>query len=181
VRQFAAGDTSDTPSGAARMLFGIRSTRAELFGWDDPDSGVGSRVPTLRDRLPGDLRDALPGPEFPTLPFRSLYLTDTEWAAELANQTMHSVMQVGWVPDGAAGYRGQMAVLVQPNGLFGKVFIAAIAPFRYLIVYPPQIRGIRQEWQAGMLLGRGVAQDQHVSGSLSRLCICAPSTPASCP
>ncbi len=42
-----------------------------------------------------------------------------------------------------------MAVLVKPNGLFGKAYMAAIAPFRYLIVYPPLIRGIGQEWQAG--------------------------------
>jgi hypothetical protein len=83
-------------------------------------------VPTLRDRLPADLHDAPAGPEFPTLPFRSLYLTDTEWAAELANQTVHSVLHMGWVPDGAGGYRGQMAVLVKPNGLFGKGYFAAI-------------------------------------------------------
>ena len=28
-------------------------------------------------------------------------------------------MHIGWVPDGAGGYRGQMAVLVKPNGLLG--------------------------------------------------------------
>lgn len=28
-------------------------------------------------------------------------------------------MHVGWVPDGSGGYRGQMAVLVEPNGLLG--------------------------------------------------------------
>jgi hypothetical protein len=101
--------------------------------------------------LPADLRDAPAGPEFATLPFRSLYLTDTEWAAELANRTVHAVLHLGWVPDDAGGYRGQMAVLIKPNGLLGKAYFAAIAPFRYLIVYPPLIRGIGQEWQAGML------------------------------
>jgi hypothetical protein len=69
VRQFAAGDTSDNPSWAARMLFRIRWKLGELLGWEDPDSGVGSRVPTLRERLPSDLRNAPAGPEFPTLPF----------------------------------------------------------------------------------------------------------------
>ncbi|MFD0332157.1 hypothetical protein ACFQZC_38120 [Streptacidiphilus monticola] len=29
-----------------------------LLGWDDPAEGVGSRVMSLRDRLPEDLRDA---------------------------------------------------------------------------------------------------------------------------
>jgi hypothetical protein len=61
VRQTAAGDTSDNPSWIARTLFGIRWKLGELFGWDDPESGVGSRVPSLRDRLPVDLRDGPTG------------------------------------------------------------------------------------------------------------------------
>lgn len=61
---------------------------------------------------------------------------------------MHSLMHMGWIPDGAGGYRGQMAVLVKPNGLFGTAYMAAIAPFRHLIVYPPLMRGIGQEWRA---------------------------------
>ncbi len=102
----------------------------------------------MRDRLPADLRDAPAGPEFATLPFRSVYLTDNEWAAELANRTVHSVMHMSWVPDDAGHYRGQMAVLVKPNGLFGRTYMAAIAPFRHLIVYPGLMRDIAQDWQA---------------------------------
>jgi Protein of unknown function (DUF2867) len=148
VRQTSSGSTSSNPSRAARILFAIRWKLGELFGWDESDSGVGSRVPTLRDRLPADLRDAPPGPAFETLPFRSVYLTDDEWAAEIANRTVHGVLHMGWVPDGAGGYRGQMAVLVKPNGLFGKAYMAAIAPFRHRIVYPPLLRGIGQAWRA---------------------------------
>jgi Protein of unknown function (DUF2867) len=148
VRQFAAGDTATNPSRVARALFAIRWKLGALLGWDDPDSGVGSRVPTLRDRLPADLRDGPSGPEFETLPFRSVYLTENEWTAEMANRTVHGVMHIGWVPDDAGGYRGQMAVLVKPNGLFGRAYMALIAPFRHLIVYPPLMREIGQEWQA---------------------------------
>ena len=149
VRQFAVGDTATNPSRIARTLFAIRWKLGELLGWDDPDSGVGSRVPTLRDRLPADLRDGPAGPEFDTLPFRSVYLTEDEWAAEMANRTVHGVMHIGWVPDEAGRYRGQMAVLVKPNGLFGRAYMAVIAPFRHLIVYPPLMREIGQEWRAG--------------------------------
>ena len=53
---------------------------------------------------------------------------------------MHGVMHVGWVPDGVGGYRGQMAVLVKPNGLLGTVYMAVIRPFRHLIVYPLMTR-----------------------------------------
>ncbi|WP_431040926.1 DUF2867 domain-containing protein [Streptomyces sp. P1-3] len=149
VRQTTAGDTSDNPSWAARTLFAIRWKLGKLLGWDDPGAGVGSRVPTLRDRLPADLRDGPSGPEFDRLPFKSVYLTDNEWAAEMGNRTCHGVMHITWVPDGAGGYRGQMAVLVKPNGVFGKAYMAAIAPFRHLIVYPPLMRGIAREWRAG--------------------------------
>ena len=147
VQLFAGGDTADNPSRFARTLFAIRWKIGAIFGWDDPGTGVGSRVPTLRDRLPADLRDGPSGPRFDRLPFTSVYLTDNEWAAEMANRTVHAVMHIGWVPDDAGGYRGQMAVLVKPNGLPGRAYMAAMAPFRHLIVYPPLMRGIGQEWR----------------------------------
>jgi hypothetical protein len=147
VQQIAAGDTSTNPSRAARALFAIRWKVGELLGWDEPDAGRGSRVPTLRDRLPVDLREA-PGPDFAALPFTSLYLLEHEWAAEIVNRTVHGVMHIGWVPDGTSGYRGQMAVLVKPNGLLGTAYMAAIRPFRHLIVYPPLMREIEREWRA---------------------------------
>jgi len=82
------------------------------------------------------------------LPFSPLYLLDDEWAAEIANQTMHGVLHLGWVPDNSGGYRGQMAVLVKPNGLLGSGYMTAIRPFRHLIVYPALIRQTRRAWQA---------------------------------
>lgn len=148
VRQTAAGDTGENPSRIARMLFAVRWKLGEVFGWDDPEAGMGRRVSTLRDRLPDDLRDGPAGPMFDRLPFTSIYLTDTEWAAEMANRTVHGVLHLSWVRDDAGGYRGQMAVLVRPNGLLGSAYMAAIAPFRHLFVYPPLMREIAQEWEA---------------------------------
>ena len=139
VQRFASADPSQSSSRAVRTLFAIRWKVGGLLGWDDPDAGLGSRVPTLRDRLPADLRET-PGPDFDALPFTSLYLLGDEWAAEIANRTMHGVMHIGWVPDGTGGYRGQMAVLVKPNGLFGSAYMAAIRPFRHVIVYPAMLR-----------------------------------------
>ena len=110
--------------------------------------GNGAERPTLRDRLPADLRDAPSGPGFDALPFTSLYLTWDEWAAEIVNRTVHAVMHIGWVPDQTGGYRGQMAVLVKRNGLLGTAYMAAITPFRHLIVYPPMLRAMGRDWQA---------------------------------
>jgi hypothetical protein len=129
-------------------LFAIRWKVGALLGWDSPDSGLGSRVPTLRDRLPADLREAPSGPDLRR--FTSLYLLDDEWAAEIANRTVHGVLHVGWVPDQTGGYRGQMAVLVKPNGLFGTGYMAAIAPFRHLIVYPSMMRQVERAWRTRM-------------------------------
>jgi len=148
VQLAASLDPSQSSSRAVRTLFALRWKVGELLGWDGPDAGVDSRVPTLRDRLPADLRDAPAGPDFDSLPFTSLYLMDDEFAAEIANRTMHGVMHLGWVPDGTGGYRGQMAVLVKRNGLFGTAYMAAITPFRHLIVYPPALREFGREWQA---------------------------------
>ncbi len=85
VQWFASGESSKGSSRAARVLFAVRWKLGKVLGWDDPDSGLGSRVPTLHDRLPADLRDAPTGPDFSKLPFTSLYLIDDEWAAEIAN------------------------------------------------------------------------------------------------
>lgn len=142
------GDPSQGSSRAVRTLFAIRWKVGELLGWDGPDAGLASRVPTLRDRLPVDLRDAPSGPDSEALPFTSLYLIGDEWAAEIVNRTVHGVMHIGWVPDETGGYRGQMVVLVKPNGLLGSAYMAAIRPFRQLIVYPPMIRQIGRAWRA---------------------------------
>jgi hypothetical protein len=148
VQNFAAGDPGSGSSGILRTLFAIRWKLGEFLGWDGPEAGVGTRVPTLRHRLPEDLRAAPTGPGFESLPFRSLYLLEDEWAAELANETVHGVLHLGWVRDETGGYRGQMAVLVKPNGLLGTLYMAAIKPFRHLLVYPALMRDIEREWRA---------------------------------
>jgi Protein of unknown function (DUF2867) len=148
VQLIASGDPSYGSSRAARALWAMRWKVGELLGWDAANAGLGSRVPTLRDRLPVDLRDSPSGPAFDTLPFTSLYLLDDEWAAEIANRTMHGVMHIGWVTGATGCYRGQMAVYAKPNGLFGTAYMAAIRPFRHLIVYPPMLRQIERGWRA---------------------------------
>jgi Protein of unknown function (DUF2867) len=144
-------DPSRSSSHAVRVLFALRWKLGELLGWDGPDASSGSR--TLLDSLPADLRET-PTPQFDTLPFNSLYLLEDEFAAEIANRTMHGVMHLGWVPDERGGYRAQMAVLVKPNGLLGNVYMAAIRPFRHLIVYPAMMREGERDWRTIAADGR---------------------------
>jgi hypothetical protein len=146
VEIVAASDTAETPSRTARALWAIRWKLGEVFGWDEVDEDELPDWQMLRDRLPQDLRDGPGGPEPETLPFRSVYLLDDEWAAELANKTVHGVMHLSWVPDGQGAYRGQMSVYVKPNGLFGRAYLRAIEPFRHLVVYPPMLRMLERAW-----------------------------------
>ncbi|MFV0131501.1 DUF2867 domain-containing protein [Streptomyces sp. HMX112] len=149
VRQFTDGANDATvTSPVYRVLFAIRWKLGGLLGWDETGDGIGGRVGTLRDRLPADLREGPRGPDPRSVPFTSVYQLHDEWAAEMANRTVHAVMHIGWVPDGAGGYRGQMAVLVKPNGLFGAVYMACIRPFRYMGVYPALFRAMGRTWQA---------------------------------
>ena len=41
-----------------------------------------------------------------------------------------------------------MAVYVKPNGPLGSAYMAAIKPFRHLIVYPRDDAGDRAAWRA---------------------------------
>jgi hypothetical protein len=146
VDGFALADPARSASGPARALWSLRWSLGNILGLDGPDSGLGSRVATLRVRLPDDLRAAR-GPQFLALPFSSLYLTGDEFAAEIANRTMHGVLHLGWVPDEAGGYHGQMAVYVRPNGRLGETYMAAIKPFRHRIVYPQMLAAMERRWR----------------------------------
>lgn len=133
-------------SAAAQALMRIRVQLGALLGLDDPQTGVGARVQTLKQRLPADVPGATDPPAGGSLAFETVYRLKDEWAAEIANRTMHGVLHLGWVPIGEGRYRGQMAVLVKPNGLQGRAYMAAIRPFRHLIVYPSMLRRIERVW-----------------------------------
>ncbi|WP_433332043.1 DUF2867 domain-containing protein [Spirillospora sp. CA-294931] len=141
----AAYDTRKEPA-PVRFLFAVRWKLGALFGWDAPKAGLGKRVVSLRDRLPSDLvrtaDDATPC----TDPFTEVFQLGDEAARELANRTVHDIMHLGWVPTGDGGHELRMAALVKPNGLFGRLYMAFIAPFRYLIIYPALTRQWEQAW-----------------------------------
>jgi Protein of unknown function (DUF2867) len=125
------------------LLFTVREALGRAFDWDGAADDPAR--PSLRDRLPADLRHS-PSTVTPAMGFTPLYQVDDEWAAELINKTVHGVIHLGWVPDQSGGYRGQMAILVKPNGLLGRAYMTAITPFRYLIVYPRMLKGVGRKW-----------------------------------
>ncbi|MFH9732399.1 DUF2867 domain-containing protein [Streptomyces sp. NPDC017260] len=129
-----------------RALFAVRWKLGAVFGWDRPGAGVGNRVPAVRDRLPDDLRATVAESAAGLGPLTPVYVLDDECALELANKTVHAVMHLGWVPAAHGGHELRMAVLVKPNGLLGRLYLAGIAPFRRLFVLPAFIRQKEHAW-----------------------------------
>jgi hypothetical protein len=110
AQQFTSdGGQSVGNSAVVSTLLEIRWKIGRLLGLDKSKAGIGERVQSLHDRLPPDLRDGPRGPDFQSVPFRSVYMTDKEWVSEFANRTVHAVMHVGWVADGSGGYRDHIA------------------------------------------------------------------------
>ncbi|HEU5142678.1 MAG TPA: DUF2867 domain-containing protein [Solirubrobacterales bacterium] len=121
VRLLSGFDPAQSSSAAVRALFAIREKVGEALGWEDAGAG--------------------------TAPFRTLYLTDDEWAIETINRTVHGVLHFGWVAEGTGTYRGQMAIYVKRNGLLGTAYMTAIKPFRYKIVYPRILAELERAWR----------------------------------
>lgn len=140
-------DTAESPSAAVRFLFAARWKLGEWFGWDDEDDGLDHRVPSLRAALPAELAATVDPGRFRALPFAPLYELPDEFAAEIANKTMHGVMHLGAVPAGQGRIAVRMTVLVKTNGIFGRAYMASIRPFRHLIVYPSMLREAERRWQ----------------------------------
>ena len=153
----------DFPNSASLPVRALWWARDQLGKWFDlgristPIDTTASEAPTplpipgtnetsLAERLPEDLRDTVTSSEFESTPFMALYRTDLEYAAELSNRTVHSVLHLAWAEQGDGSYQGQMAVYVKPRGLFGKRYMAFIKPFRYLVVYPALMGHIERAW-----------------------------------
>ncbi|HVO54870.1 MAG TPA: DUF2867 domain-containing protein [Solirubrobacterales bacterium] len=147
-------DPAHSDSAATRFLWRLRDRLGAWFDLGRISVPAGAEAPkprlpipgtaeaSLAGRLPADLRNTAAGQDFGSLPFRPLYRTELEAAAEISNQTVHGVAHLAWVERGGGRYRGQMAVYVKPRGRFGHAYMAAIKPFRYLIVYPALMRQI---------------------------------------
>jgi hypothetical protein len=141
----AGGLDKNTP--LVRFLFAVRWKLGAVFGWDEPEEGLAGRVESLCDRLPRDLRQDVAGTAVPNTPFTMVYELHDECALELANKTVHDICHLGWVPTDNGEYELRMAALVKTNGLFGRLYMAAIKPFRYLIVYPALTRQWERAWR----------------------------------
>jgi hypothetical protein len=143
LRAVMAAGVQEAPA-IVQGLFGLRHRIGTLLGWDHqrPGWNAGSYL----DRLsPADRAQSLVTPGTPDGPFHLLYRFADEQLGELRNATVHAFLSLSIQPT-PGGYLGYVGVFVRPVHRFTKLYMAAIAPFRRLVVYPALIRAMQRAW-----------------------------------
>jgi len=131
---------------AVRALLSIRFFVGGLFGWDRIT--LGSASESFAQRLTDEDRARSLAPAgTPDGLFRIVYRFENEQLGELVNRTAHAGALSALV-EAAAGYRFYFAVYVREVSRFTPLYMAAIDPFRKVIVYPALLRSVSAQWNA---------------------------------
>lgn len=148
VDETLASAPGDSGSLSTRVLWVVRDLLGRAFGLDAAGALPipGTNETSLKGRLPADLQGTAEDLHFASLPFVPVFRTETEFAAEISNRTVHAVLHLAWVEQGDGRFQGQMAVYVRPRGLLGEGYMALITPFRLWVVYPALMRRIERAW-----------------------------------
>jgi Protein of unknown function (DUF2867) len=140
------------PTPVVRGLLDLRLLIGRLFAWDRPRTSA-QAAPTFSDRLTDADRARSITPagvrEGPGGLFRVVYRFDNEKLVELINRTVHAAALSALV-ETANSYRFYFAVYVRSVGWWTPLYMAAIDPFRKLIVYPSLLRSVRANWDLTM-------------------------------
>ena len=133
-----------TPSPVVRALLNTRFWVGRHLGWDrEPATTCWE---TFAKRLTAaDLARSLLPPGTAEGPFRVVYRFENEQLLELINRTAHAAASSALIETKNA-YRYYFAVYVCSVGRFTPIYMAAIDPFRRLIVYPSLLRSVRANW-----------------------------------
>ena len=129
----------------------LRVAIGRKTGWDDtPNSRaipgrtehlVAERLDTTdraRNRFAADERSPLP-----VAKVRPVYRFDDEVLYEVSNDTVHALMHVSC----ASGASPELAVYIKSRGLFTRLYMAAIWPARYFIIYPTLVADVERRWR----------------------------------
>ena len=134
----------ETAPAVVRGLFQLRRRIGALFGWDDQRPAWNAE--SYADRLsPEDRARSLVAPGTPDGSFRLLYRFEDEQLGELRNATVQAFASLS-IRQTSGGYLAYLGVFVQPVHRFTRLYMAIIAPFRRLVVYPAIIRKVQGAW-----------------------------------
>ncbi|WP_424961418.1 DUF2867 domain-containing protein [Ekhidna sp.] len=147
LKEFLKSNEQTTQKGLAGFLFRLRLFLGKVFKWDEKNQ--------VDHLLPGSIRERYARADnliFEDLPepgdgdFIPVYQLENEYLSEIENKTVHAALHIGRVKSNS-DYDIQMAVYVKPKGLFGKVYMKLIQPFRHWIVYPALMRSAKRSWE----------------------------------
>jgi Protein of unknown function (DUF2867) len=131
-----------TPSPLVRVLLNIRFFVGRIFGWDNEPATIVTFTSRLTD---ADRSRSLISPGSRDGYFRVVYRFENEQLVELINRTAHAAALTALVETPTV-YRFYFAVYVRNVSRFTPFYMAVIAPFRKLIVYPSLLRSVRDRW-----------------------------------
>jgi len=138
------------PSPIARGLLNLRFLVGRVFGWDRPRAST-QTGPTFASRLTrADRARSLTPAGVREGHFLIIYEFENEKLMELANRTVHAAALSALVEQETC-YRFYFAVYVRNVSRLMPFYMAAIAPFRRLIVYPSLLRSVREKWDGTMM------------------------------
>jgi len=137
-----------TPSPVVRALLNTRLFDGRHLGWDREPAATSWESFAKRLTAP-DLARSLAPSGTPEGPFRLVYRFENEQLLELTNRTAHAAALSALVETENA-YRFYFAVYVSTVSRFTPFYMAAIDPFRRLIVYPSILRSVRANWNQAL-------------------------------
>jgi hypothetical protein len=133
-----------TASRSVQFLFSLRSRIGAWFGWDGRRPEWDGESFGVRLNAADRARSTVPAGT-PDGRLRLLYRFADEQLGEVRNGTVHAFMSLSLHP-APHGYLAYLAVYVKPVRWFTHLYMAAIAPFRRLVVYPALVQGVQGGW-----------------------------------
>ena len=131
-------------SPVVRTLLNIRLFAGRILGWDSEPAGAASETFATRLTTADHAKSLMPAGTREGL-FQVVYRFENEQLLELINRTAHAAALSALIETPHA-YRFYLGVYVNNVGRFTPVYMAMIAPFRKLIVYPSLLRAVRARW-----------------------------------
>ena len=143
VRAVMVAGIGEAPA-LVQGLFWLRTRVGALFRWDRQRGAWNAESYTTR-LGPEDRAQSLIAPGTADGHFRLLYRFEDEQLNELRNSTVHAFLSLSIRP-APGGYLAYLGIFVRPVSRFTRLYMAAITPFRRLIVYPALIRTMQRAW-----------------------------------
>ncbi len=145
----------ETDSRIASALFSLRLKIGRALGWDGrsapiPDAKEHSIVERLTEE---DLRrnraDRFALGESLREEVTVVYVFESEALLEVSNKTVHALIHT-YLSDEGDRAVPRVAIYIKSRGLLTRAYMAAIKPFRYLIIYPAWMARLKRKfYQAG--------------------------------